>query len=175
MNLNENKYQPISLLKRNDHRRSFSNNYKLDILKRVEEIKESRQGSVKAFLSNEGIYASHLTAWKKQISQGKLGLGKRGRPIKNSDEFRLEITNLRQRLIIMEKRALEAEQIVRVQMAYVKGAALRLKRRDRGLISEIVSQVKSNCSVSALCDALALTRQDFYRTIKPLLNKNLHH
>ena len=71
----------------------------------------------------------------------------------------------------MQARALEAEEIVRVQMEYVKGAALKLERRDRGLLSELISKVRTACPVSTVCEALALTRRDFYRTIKPLLDR----
>jgi hypothetical protein len=97
---------------------------------------------------------------------------RRGRPGKNPEDLKREIRSLRRRLSALRKRALQAEAIVRAQMEYVRGAALKLERKDRGLLSAIVARVRSDCSVSDLCEALSLTRRDFYRTIKPLLEKD---
>ena len=154
-------------------RRSFSRDYKLYVLRKSREIKDAGLGGIAAFLRKEGLYSSHLAAWKKQMREGRRGGGKRGRPpLKAREKLRLENHDLRQRLVILEKKSLEAEQIVRVQMEYVKAAALKLERKDRGLLSELISRVRAACSVSSLCEALALSRRDFYRTIKPLLDKD---
>jgi hypothetical protein len=159
------------LLKTGDGRRLFSSEYKSYVLRKTKEIKEAGRGGIALFLRKEGLYSSHLAAWKKQIHEDGPGIRKRGRPSKSREELKREIRDLRQRLVILEKKALEAEQIVRLQMEYVKGAALKLERKDRGLLSELIFRVRSACSVSSLCEALALTRRDFYRTIKPLLDK----
>ena len=60
-------------------RRSFSAEYKLRILRQAEAC--TRPGEIGALLRREGLYTSHLTAWRKQRDAGALeALGRpRGR------------------------------------------------------------------------------------------------
>jgi hypothetical protein len=151
-------------------RRTFSAEYKLGILRIAGEIKERGNDGLRAFLIREGLGASHLKRWEKQASLGLLGKAKRGRPGKSRSVMRREIELLKQGLAAAEKQARQAEEIVRLQMKYVRGAAWKLERKDRGLLAGILSRVERECSVSSICEALDLTRRDFYRTIKPLLD-----
>ena len=62
-------------------RRSFSPSYKLRILEEAGQC-ERRSGQLGALLRREGLYSSHLTAWRRQRAAGQLaGLSpkKRGR------------------------------------------------------------------------------------------------
>src|SRR3954451_8736921 len=61
-------------------RRRFTAEYKLRILQQAEAC--TRPGEIGALLRREGLYTSHLTAWRKQREQGALAaLGRpRGRP-----------------------------------------------------------------------------------------------
>src|SRR4051794_39379480 len=61
-------------------RRRFSAEYKLQVLQQAEAC--TRPGEIGALLRREGLYTSHLTAWRKQREQGALAaLGRpRGRP-----------------------------------------------------------------------------------------------
>jgi len=54
----------------NRHRRSFTRNYKLTILKELNTSKHSGQKG--AILRREGLYSSHITTWKRQLEAGKL-------------------------------------------------------------------------------------------------------
>lgn len=148
-------------------RRKFTAEYKLEVLGRAREIKSMGRGRLKSYLQEKNLRSSHLAEWTKQFSSGVIGEGKRGRPPKNREDILREVAALRQQLDAMEKRAIQAEHLVMVQMKYVKGAALKMERKDRGLLSELISRIEAESSVSSICEALALTRKDFYRTIKP--------
>jgi hypothetical protein len=151
-------------------RRTFSADYKLSILRTAQEIRETRKDGLRAFLVREGLGISQLKQWEKQASRGLLGKAKRGRPGKSRSALNREITILKQGLEAAEKRARQAEEIVRLQMKYVRGAAWKLERKDRGLLAGLLARVDRECSVSSICEALDLTRRDFYRTIKPLID-----
>ena len=56
-------------------RRRFSVKYKLRILREADECTGGT--AVGALLRREGLYSSHLSQWRKQRSEGKLGTGKR--------------------------------------------------------------------------------------------------
>ena len=49
-------------------RRRFSAKYKLRILEEVKACNEP--GQIGALLRREGLYSSHLTAWRRQRAQG---------------------------------------------------------------------------------------------------------
>jgi hypothetical protein len=151
-------------------RRTFSAEYKLGVLRIAREIKEARHDGLRAFLIREGLRTSHLYHWEKQASLGLLGKAKRGRPGKSRSALRREIADLKRRLAAAEKQARQAGEIVRLQMEYVRGAAWKLERKDRGLLAGLLARVHRECSVSSVCEALDLTRRDFYRTIKPLID-----
>jgi hypothetical protein len=153
---------------RSDSRRTFTAEYKLEILNSVREMKGKGRGILKAYLQEKDLRTSHLAEWNKQFSTGIPGDGKRGRPPKSREALMREIASLRQRLDAMEKRAHQAERLVMLQLKYVKGAAMKLERKDRGLLSELISRIDAETSVSSICEALAVTRRDFYRTIRPL-------
>jgi hypothetical protein len=150
-------------------RRKFTTEYKLEVLDQAREIKSLGRGHLQSYLKEKNLRSSHLAEWSKQFSSGSTGAGKRGRPPKSRETLLREAAALKQRLDAMEKRAIQAEQLVLLQMKYVKGAALKLQRKDRGLLSELISRIEAESSVSSICDALVLTRKDFYRTIKPLI------
>ena len=63
-------------------RRRFSAGYKLDILERAEACEAS--GEVGRLLRREGLYSSHLTAWRKARREGSLAAlsKRRGRKLK---------------------------------------------------------------------------------------------
>jgi hypothetical protein len=148
-------------------RRKFTAEYKLEVLDRAREMRGMGRGQLKSYLQEKDLRNSHLAEWTKQFSNGVTGGGKRGRPPKSREAILREVADLRQRLDAMEKRAIQAEELVLLQMKYVKGAALKLERKDRGLLSELISRIETESSVSSICEALALTRKDFYRTIRP--------
>ncbi len=68
---------PISMAKKPDpevaakgKRRRFTNAYKLNILAQADSC--TKPGEVGALLRREGLYSSHLTAWRAARAQGEL-------------------------------------------------------------------------------------------------------
>jgi transposase-like protein len=149
-------------------RRTFSAEYKDEILRRAIEVKSEGRGRLRGFLSSIGLTTSHLTQWRKKMAR-EGGTASRGRPVKNYADLERENRCLRRLLAAAKRRAGESDRLVLLQLKYVKAAALRLERKDRGLLSELISQVERATKVSSICDALALSRRDYYRTIRPIL------
>lgn len=156
---------PISSQPGPSRRRTFSAAYKAEILARAEQSRAEGRGGVLALLRREGLRTSHLSAWRKQFSRGR-GHGNRGRPGRGPGMLRAEIRRLRENLASLEKREQNAKQTILLQREYVMAAALKLQRKDRGLLSALIAQVTDIVSISDACKALALSRRDFYRTIK---------
>src|SRR3954454_14747653 len=94
-------------------RRTFTAEYKLRILKQAEAC--TRPGEIGALLRREGLYTSHLTAWRKQREQGALAaLGRpRGRP--KGDGREAELTALRRRAERAEAELAKARRVIEVQ------------------------------------------------------------
>ncbi len=93
-------------------RRSFTATYKLDILARADKCIE--EGQTGELLRSEGLYSSHLTAWRRLRDAGALReLGKkRGRKAKPVDKEKLRLVRENERL----RRALDqAEKIIDIQ------------------------------------------------------------
>ena len=97
-------------------RRRFTAEYKLRTLREADRSTES--GQLGAMLRREGLYSSHLTAWRKQRSEGTLaGLEPKRRGRKTSPDAPLVAENERlqrdnQRLTT---RLRQAETIIEVQ------------------------------------------------------------
>jgi transposase len=94
-------------------RRRFSAEYKLRILQAAEAC--TRAGEIGALLRREGLYTSHLSAWRKQRDEGALrALGRsRGKPKPHP----LEVQNaaLRQRVERAEAELVRARKVIEVQ------------------------------------------------------------
>ncbi len=76
-------------------RRRFSAEYKLRVLREAEAC--SRPGEIGALLRREGLYTSHLTAWRKQRDRGALKALSRPRGRKPADPRDAQIAGLRRR------------------------------------------------------------------------------
>jgi transposase len=94
-------------------RRRFSAEYKLQILQQAEAC--TRPGEIGALLRREGLYTSHLTAWRKQREQGALAaLGRpRGRP--KGDGRQAQVVALRARAERAEAELEKARKVIEVQ------------------------------------------------------------
>src|SRR3954462_15132505 len=77
-------------------RRRFTADYKLRILRQAEAC--TRPGEIGTLLRREGLYTSHLTAWRKQSDQGALEGLERKRGRKGADPREAENAVLRRRL-----------------------------------------------------------------------------
>ena len=97
-------------------RRRFTAEYRLRILEEVERCTES--GQVGRVLRREGLYSSHLTAWRKARRAGALrGLRskKRGAKPKASNSLAPKVRELESKVARLEKQLHKAHTILEVQ------------------------------------------------------------
>ncbi len=96
-------------------RRRFTTAYKLKVLREADRCREP--GAIGALLRREGLYSSHLTAWRKQRDAGALealSSRKRGaKPKRTREERELERVQ-RENARLRHKQAQE-EEIIAVQ------------------------------------------------------------
>lgn len=106
-------------------RRRFSAAYKLRVL---QEADRCGPGEVSALLRREGLYSSHLTAWRHQRDEGALASlsKKRGRKAKRSPE-EIELDRVRRENDRLRERLRQLELIVAAQK---KVAALEQALED---------------------------------------------
>src|SRR4051794_31962967 len=94
-------------------RRRFTAEYKLRILRETDAC--SRPGEIGALLRREGLYTSHLTAWRKQRDQGALQGLDRQRGRKPADPRDAENAALRRRLERAEAELEKARKVIEIQ------------------------------------------------------------
>ena len=100
----------------NAQRRRFPAQYKLRILREAEKC--TRPGELGALLRREGLYSSHLTAWRAARERGELqGLSakKRGPKPRPPDARDKRIVELEREVKRLRARAERAEALVEVQ------------------------------------------------------------
>jgi len=95
-------------------RRRFTAEYKLRIL---EEADQAGPGEVGAILRREGLYSSHLTAWRKARRSGALESlnRKRGRKAKPVNPLDKKVARLERELARTQEQLRQAEVIIEVQ------------------------------------------------------------
>jgi len=97
-------------------RRRFTVGYKLRVLREADGLKGA--GEIGALLRREGLYSSHLAAWRRERERGALeGLrsrkrGRKGRPERALERRAAELERENERL---RKRLEQAETIIEVQ------------------------------------------------------------
>jgi transposase-like protein len=95
-------------------RRRFTAEYKLGVLRDAAGLKG--HGEIGAMLRREGLYTSHLTAWRKQQDAGALeGLEPRKRGPKGPSAEQVENAGLRRRLERAEADLETARRVIEVQ------------------------------------------------------------
>lgn len=112
-------------------RRRFSAQYKLRILREADALAET--GGVGELLRREGLYSSHLSAWRRERERGELeGLGenKRGRKADPDRALRKENERLARQVAQLEKRLEQAEAIIDVQKKVASLLGIPLKSHD---------------------------------------------
>jgi transposase len=114
-------------------RRQFDAPYKLRILAEAELCTE--RGQLGKLLRREGLYASHLTTWRKQRDQGSLdalGPKKRGRKPKRKDSVAVDNEQLRRENQRLVERLRQAEKIIEVQkkVSEILGIPLQNQNND---------------------------------------------
>src|SRR3954468_1362699 len=94
-------------------RRRFTAKYKLEILEKAEAC--TRPGDIGELLRREGLYTSHLTAWRKQRRNGALKELGRPRGRKPADRRDREIAELRRRAERAEAELQKAKKVIEIQ------------------------------------------------------------
>ena len=97
-------------------RRRFTKEYKREILREADRCR--KPGELGALLRREGLYSSHLSAWRAARDRGDLGgrgSRKRGPEAKTLDKSAKRITELERENRGLRKRAERAEALVEVQ------------------------------------------------------------
>jgi transposase len=94
-------------------RRRFTAEYKLRILREAEAC--TRPGEIGALLRREGLYTSHLTAWRKQRDAGALEALDRKRGRKPADPREAQLAALRRRAERAEAELEKARKVIEVQ------------------------------------------------------------
>jgi len=96
-------------------RRQFSSSYKLEIVQQAERCQGS--GELGALLRKEGLYASHLSKWRKLLKKGgREGLGaSRGRKADPETATRQRLRELEQENQRLRGKLRQAEAIIEVQ------------------------------------------------------------
>jgi len=95
-------------------RRQFSAGYKLRILEEAESCAE--RGQLGALLRREGLYSSHLTAWRRQRGKGQLeALSPKRRGPKPQEALEEDLAKLRRENERLKARLERAETIIEVQ------------------------------------------------------------
>jgi transposase len=111
-------------------RRRFTAEYKLRILREADGHQASgRKGALGEMLRREGLYSSHLTAWRGQRDRGDLAAlapKKRGPKAQPPDPNAVRVAELERENAKLKKRAERAEALVGLQkkVAEILGIAL---------------------------------------------------
>jgi transposase len=95
-------------------RRQFTVGYKLRILTEADAARTT--GEIGALLRREGLYSSHLAAWRRQREEGILNAlspRRRGRPTSSPEQR--ELARLRQANERLEQRLAAAEAVIEIQ------------------------------------------------------------
>lgn len=103
-------------------RRRFTAGYKLRILKEADVCRD-RRGAIGEMLRREGLYSSHLTAWRRQGEEGTLRAlspKKRGRKTKRIDPSVRRVKELERENRRLRKRLEQAETIIEIQKKVAK-------------------------------------------------------
>lgn len=93
-------------------RRQFTVGFKLRVLQEADACKE---GALGALLRREGLYSSHLSAWRRQREQGVLSAvqPRRGRPPKGPTSA--EVARLRRENERLTRKLAAAETVIDIQ------------------------------------------------------------
>ena len=111
-------------------RRRFTSEYKRRILKEADACAD-----LGALLRREGLYASNLTTWRKQMNRGvltALSPKKRGRKESGSNPLQVENEKLRKENNRLERRLKRAELIIDIQKKAAQILGIPLSTPEEG-------------------------------------------
>ena len=94
-------------------RRRFTASYKLQIVREADAC--TKPGEIGALLRREGLYTSHLSAWRKLRDEGALEAFSKRRGRRRSDPKDVELNRLRRRAERAEADLEKARKVIEVQ------------------------------------------------------------
>lgn len=112
-------------------RRSYSAEYKLQILEQAAALKDT--GAIGAMLRQEGLYHSRLTEWRQQKEAGALkALGQRRGPKQKHHPLESEVERLRRENERLKEKLEQAELVIEIQkkISEILGIPLKSPRVD---------------------------------------------
>jgi len=104
---------PDAELVERPRRRRFTAEYKLRVLREADGC--TKPGETGALLRREGLYSSHLTAWRKQRDEGALEALTRARGRRKPNPLEAENARLRRRAERAEAELVKARKVIEVQ------------------------------------------------------------
>lgn len=150
-------------------RRRFTASEKLRLVKAAEAaVQGGKRGALEALLRKEGIYSSHLSAWRQQLAvRGQDGLApqKPGRKPKLDAKDR-ELLAAKKELASLKRKLHIANAVIDLQKKSARRAgpgAPRTPRLRRGELMAIVEQRDDTIAVTTACEALDVSRAGLYR------------
>jgi transposase len=94
-------------------KRTFSAEYKQRIL---DEVESCDSGQIGAIIRREGLYASHISNWRRQAKEGQLELNARTKPGRPAnDPLRAENERLQRELERMQTKLRKADLVIEMQ------------------------------------------------------------
>jgi transposase-like protein len=114
-------------------RRRFTADYKIKIIRQADACPDSK--GLGALLRREGLYASNLTTWRKQMNRGvltALSPKKRGRKESDSSPLQVENEKLRKENSRLERRLKRAELIIDIQKKAAQILGIPLSTPEEG-------------------------------------------
>jgi transposase-like protein len=109
-------------------RRRFAKTYKLDILRQADECVDT--GQIGALLRREGLYASNLSNWRWQRSQGLLEEKSSGKRTAKSSTQDPRVQQLQRENVRLTARLKQAEFILEIQKKVSEILGIPLKMLD---------------------------------------------
>jgi len=102
-------------------KRKFTNTYKLQILNEFDACKNSEERGT--LLRREGLYYARISAWKKQVQQGKSFSSKTPKSILLNQQLAREVASLKKKL-------LQAEAIIDLQKKVSELLSMNILNHD---------------------------------------------
>jgi transposase-like protein len=97
-------------------RRRFSAEYKRRILREADRC--TKKGEIGALLRREGLYASHLTVWRRAREKGEIGAlspKKRGRKVAPPNPLAAQVAKLEREKAALERKVKQVEILLDIQ------------------------------------------------------------
>ena len=142
-------------------RRQFSAEYRLRILEEADRC--TQPGEVGRLLRREGLYSSHLTAWRKARRKGslrELAAKKRGAKPAERNPLDAKVRALEAQVARLEHELHTAHTILDVQG---KVAGLGIEPRTRNALLMAAQPLAVRIGIMPACRALGVSRATFYR------------